>query len=996
MASEKELPEKVFISYNRHDFEHAKYLCNLLEGAGISCWMAPRNIEPSNSWASEIIKGLTECKVLALLISRTSMNSIEVAKEVDLANTAGIKIVPIRLEDIQTSGDIKYHLAGRQWVDAITGKTRARFEAAVKSILVQLDKSTDSAVSNGGTLLGQARDRVLNLEQRFSAKLEKTSAVISARGNDADSISVFFPQRIGSTGLDLIAEFDCIKRTMRIYANANSDGDKFKEPFLKFIERKFDKTFPKLSGKSSARKYEFVTLMQETYLTTPELNESAQDCFPRFLSHVDMLAKTIISGLLDWAMYAQELDAAISKIEVGLVSIFQNGDPEGEKWRIGAPEGRRLNGFLSGGRIDVYKETWQPQSDNCRGRGLLSFSLESEGNFLHGLKFGISKYEKWLNLGGAFEEQFKQVGKACLGDALKATSSQWYVFEANLDRWSDPGLHFGEPKWRGDSLDEFVAEILGLFTKLKSAVDYVDAACIAIPSLQDIDPAILPSINANWTDSGLYIRNRFRVLVDRVQARNSGKAVCVSFRMRPSSDPKFEGMEILLSVKLGKFDAAITLLFRLMDIITYVVSIEPRDLELTRGFLKLRHPELLFTGKPQNKGICQGLTLAQWMDQYQELVEGRIDDYLTAMDDLASYLKQRQVLCIFVATELHTVLTDGDGWIVRNHAEASLERGDGIYIYRKTWLLGGQQDDNQPALQIQIMPNAACFNDLWLTVSLRGQQISAFDQAIGRVIGAFDFAFGASDKTGIKLPGNPIWAQRLQELPNRSQANHFDSVPLSDAETNDLRDVFHTMGRTFKKLDPILSDLSKKINDHQFNQDLDLFAEQMTAAIGVHFPPTEKWVIQNNVRKQNPGNISLFKSSWCRVGDEFGRLSIRIQSELGTFDNLDFGVYSCRPEEFTKDQAMQLKEKFDLAIRKGKGGGQAWPWYAIPANRLTGCNTRTLLVGEKRKEFFDYYAIQLQQIKAAASLIDELLSGNSDRANFTDVIEKSLSVTSTQ
>ena len=32
--------KEVFISYSTKDSEQAQYLCNLLEGAGISCWIA--------------------------------------------------------------------------------------------------------------------------------------------------------------------------------------------------------------------------------------------------------------------------------------------------------------------------------------------------------------------------------------------------------------------------------------------------------------------------------------------------------------------------------------------------------------------------------------------------------------------------------------------------------------------------------------------------------------------------------------------------------------------------------------------------------------------------------------------------------------------------------------------------------------------------------------------------------------------------------------------
>ena len=59
--------KEVFISYSTKDSDQTQYLCNLLEGAGISCWMAPRDIPAGKSWAESIVDGLKGCELVVFL-----------------------------------------------------------------------------------------------------------------------------------------------------------------------------------------------------------------------------------------------------------------------------------------------------------------------------------------------------------------------------------------------------------------------------------------------------------------------------------------------------------------------------------------------------------------------------------------------------------------------------------------------------------------------------------------------------------------------------------------------------------------------------------------------------------------------------------------------------------------------------------------------------------------------------------------------------------------
>ena len=70
------MPHDVFISYVEEDRAQAIQTCDVLELAGIHCWIAPRDIAPGRSWGAAIIEAITQCRVMVLIFSsRTNLSS---------------------------------------------------------------------------------------------------------------------------------------------------------------------------------------------------------------------------------------------------------------------------------------------------------------------------------------------------------------------------------------------------------------------------------------------------------------------------------------------------------------------------------------------------------------------------------------------------------------------------------------------------------------------------------------------------------------------------------------------------------------------------------------------------------------------------------------------------------------------------------------------------------------------------------------------------------
>jgi hypothetical protein len=128
----------VFISYSSNDKLKADAVCAGLESAGIRCWIAPRDILPSASYAGSIMEAIRTSRVMVVIFSSHSNKSPHVQREVERAIGHRLAIVPFRIEGVAPSEGMEYFLGVPHWLDAITPPLNAhihRLEAAVRALL---------------------------------------------------------------------------------------------------------------------------------------------------------------------------------------------------------------------------------------------------------------------------------------------------------------------------------------------------------------------------------------------------------------------------------------------------------------------------------------------------------------------------------------------------------------------------------------------------------------------------------------------------------------------------------------------------------------------------------------------------------------------------------------------------------------------------------------------------------------------------------------------
>ena len=141
---------EVFISYHTDSSsDTARKICAALEGAGISCWYAPRDVEAN--YANSIVRAIRSCKVFLLLLNEQSNLSAHVLNEINCAfdrfkNHEEITLLPFRMDECTLSDDVYYYLGRIHIMDGHLPPEVLRIQELVARICSLLGKEPDRTV----------------------------------------------------------------------------------------------------------------------------------------------------------------------------------------------------------------------------------------------------------------------------------------------------------------------------------------------------------------------------------------------------------------------------------------------------------------------------------------------------------------------------------------------------------------------------------------------------------------------------------------------------------------------------------------------------------------------------------------------------------------------------------------------------------------------------------------------------------------------------------
>ena len=107
-------PRDVFISYHTDSAgDQVRKIAAALEGAGISCWYAPRDC--GANYAGSIVEAIRACRVYLLILNEQSNLSAHILNEINCAfdrfrNHEDITLLPFRVDHCTLSDDVYYYL----------------------------------------------------------------------------------------------------------------------------------------------------------------------------------------------------------------------------------------------------------------------------------------------------------------------------------------------------------------------------------------------------------------------------------------------------------------------------------------------------------------------------------------------------------------------------------------------------------------------------------------------------------------------------------------------------------------------------------------------------------------------------------------------------------------------------------------------------------------------------------------------------------------------
>jgi hypothetical protein len=132
----------IFISYSQPDHDCAFELVARLEGHGIDCWIAPRDIAPSADWAAEIMDAISGARAMILVFSANSNKSPQVRREVERAVHKQLSILPFRIEDVLPSKSLEFFLSAQHWMDAFPPPREPHYARLCAYLKTQLAADT--------------------------------------------------------------------------------------------------------------------------------------------------------------------------------------------------------------------------------------------------------------------------------------------------------------------------------------------------------------------------------------------------------------------------------------------------------------------------------------------------------------------------------------------------------------------------------------------------------------------------------------------------------------------------------------------------------------------------------------------------------------------------------------------------------------------------------------------------------------------------------------
>jgi hypothetical protein len=172
----------VFISYASEDKAVADAVCTFLESRSARCWIAPRDVLPGLPYGEAIIDAIRGCRIMLLVFSSKSNASPHIPKEIERAVSAGVTIIPFRIEDVMPGKSLDYFIGNVHWLDALTRPLEQHLERLAHNVQTLLSRDAEILERENSSITASPAPSVSSSSVRLPAVALAAPARTSYRG----------------------------------------------------------------------------------------------------------------------------------------------------------------------------------------------------------------------------------------------------------------------------------------------------------------------------------------------------------------------------------------------------------------------------------------------------------------------------------------------------------------------------------------------------------------------------------------------------------------------------------------------------------------------------------------------------------------------------------------------------------------------------------------------------------------------------------------------
>jgi len=125
---------KVFISYASQDKAVADTIVAALERAGITCWIAPRDVMAGAFYADAIVRAIDSASSLVLILSKDGAHSHHVLRELERAASKRRPVITLKIDTKPLPAAFEYFLNTSQWLDASGGHPERQLPKLIEAL----------------------------------------------------------------------------------------------------------------------------------------------------------------------------------------------------------------------------------------------------------------------------------------------------------------------------------------------------------------------------------------------------------------------------------------------------------------------------------------------------------------------------------------------------------------------------------------------------------------------------------------------------------------------------------------------------------------------------------------------------------------------------------------------------------------------------------------------------------------------------------------------